>query len=173
MANTNCLASMICPDCGSFGPFKLKTRGLNPIGTEMMSHSEIEEAAENGEIDVIEYLAEWLDDGSEGTCGDTEFVEEGKGICLCCGHHFKVMDFRVENQPTKLYDIDLSELNVELGIYTAELSVGEALALANQLAEKVREDGTDADIDDIRNWFTDSNATTNDFDAMTSVIKDI
>lgn len=92
--NTNCLAGMRCPKCFSLGPFKLATKGPDPELLFNMRQMELYRAVENGDIAIREYMAAWHDDGSEDTGGDTEFVLDGEGECLSCGHAGLVKNFK-------------------------------------------------------------------------------
>lgn len=93
--NSNCLSRMRCPDCGSLGEFKLTTKGPNPEQGAHMGQMELYKAVESGEVDIVEYMAIWSDDGSIDTAGDTEFVEDGEAECIACGLETTVSGLRL------------------------------------------------------------------------------
>lgn len=92
--NSNCLAGMCCPNCSSLGPFKLMTKGPDPDVADGMGQMELHRAVEAGDVQVTEYIAEWEDDGSIDTAGDTVFVEDGAAECTQCEHTGTVSSFR-------------------------------------------------------------------------------
>jgi hypothetical protein len=92
--NTNCLSGMRCPECSALGPFKLMTKGPDPVDGYGMGQMELYRAVESGDVEIVEYTAEWEDDGSIDTVGDTEFVEDGDGECISCGYEGAVNSFR-------------------------------------------------------------------------------
>lgn len=65
--NTNCLANMACPKCGSFGSFKIF-------------------ATRSGEVEVF-------DDGTDDLNGDTLWTNESACRCMECSHSATVADF--------------------------------------------------------------------------------
>jgi hypothetical protein len=70
--NTNCLAGMRCPNCGSRGPFAVSATALFTIG----------------------------DDGTEDF-GDVEYDGGSYCECPACGHDGIVHDFMTEDAPCR------------------------------------------------------------------------
>lgn len=71
--NENCLQGFECPECGSYGPFR--------IG-----------ATVSGETLV-------MDDGTEGVEGDVEWSDDSTCRCTDCGHSSTVRNFRGNPEP--------------------------------------------------------------------------
>ena len=67
--NTNCLAGMECPKCGSLGPFKISATSV----------------------------FEMHDDGSEAH-GDVEFDDQAHCSCKACGYSTVVRGFKAAPQ---------------------------------------------------------------------------
>lgn len=77
--NQNCLQGMNCPHCHALGPFKLTTNGPAPDRTLGMSQSALSNAVREGEVPIVDYMAEWSDNGP--------------AVCLTCQHEGLVIDF--------------------------------------------------------------------------------
>lgn len=104
-ANSNCLHGMRCPNCSSLGPFRFATKGPNPDQAYGMGQMELHSAVDSGDVDFVEYMAEWHDDGSVDTAGDTEFVSSGDGRCESCDFEGTVADFYIKERiPAELTD---------------------------------------------------------------------
>lgn len=71
--NENCLQGFECPQCGSYGPFRIH-------------------ATVNGETLVS-------DDGTEGVEGDVEWEDSSTCSCTDCGHSGTVRDFLGKPKP--------------------------------------------------------------------------
>lgn len=69
-ANSNCLAGMQCPACGSHGPFKIAATALFTM----------------------------TDDGTE-SFGDLEYDDGSYCLCPQCDHDGILADFRTEDEP--------------------------------------------------------------------------
>lgn len=69
--NVNCLQGMKCPDCGSFGPFKILVSSVA--------------------------FCTVTDDGLEFVGGDTDWDPKSDCSCMSCPKTGTVADFREEN----------------------------------------------------------------------------